>query len=119
MNDTTPDGSTLFSDMKLAWNLLRDPESPKYLLALPLLAGLYFLMPEGFAAWPLATPLDDVAVFYAALKGVLRMAPPHLVAKYTGDPSLNYVDGDYEIVDDVQEKDLDEEIVINPDKHAW
>ncbi len=123
MNETTSSENSggVFGDMRLAWQLMRDPESPFYLKLLPLLAIVYFIAPEYFVAWPLATPIDDVAVFYAALKGIVNLAPPHLVAKYTGDPSLNYVDGEYEMVEDMDsaEKTLNEEIVINPDHHEW
>ena len=119
MNDTTTEGTSIFSDMKLAWQLLRDPESPWYLKAFPMLALLYFFVPEGVIAWPLMTPIDDVAVFYAALKGIVNLAPPHLVSKYTGDPSLNYVDGEYEVIEEDEDKTLDDSIVIDPDKHNW
>ncbi len=123
MDETTStDNGGILSEMRLAWQLMRDPESPFYLKLLPLLAIVYFVAPEYFVAWPLATPIDDVAVFYAALKGIVNLAPPHLVAKYTGDPALNYVDGEYEVVegnDDSAEKTLSEDIIINPDQHDW
>lgn len=123
MNESTSNSNGVFSDMILAVKLLRDPESPMMLKALPLLALLYFVAPEGLFFWPMGTPIDDMAVFYAALRGIVSMAPPHLIAKHTGDASMNYVDGEYETVETVEpisaEKPLSEEIIINPDRHNW
>ena len=118
MNETNNETGGLSNDIKLAWQLLRDPESPMYLMALPILAVAYFFVPEWFVGGPfLATPIDDIAILYAALKGIVALSPPHLVAKYTGDASLNYVDGEYEVIEnDSAEKPAN---APNTDVHKW
>ena len=69
MTDTINENKGVMNDMRLAWQLLRDKESPIYLKLLPLVAGLYFIFPEAFLGGPLLmTPIDDVAVLYARVK---------------------------------------------------
>lgn len=119
MSETNNESGGISNEIKLAWKLLRDPESPIYLMALPILAGLYFIVPEWFVGGPLlVTPIDDVAVLYAALKGIKALAPPHLVAKYTGDTSLNYVDGEYEVIES-DDNSAENSNDSKPDVHKW
>ena len=109
----------ILNDLKLVFNLMRDPQSPKYLKFLPLLGVLYFIFPEGFAAPPfsflLASPIDDVAVFYAIFRAMVNLAPAHLVAKYRDGIEGDVVDAEYRVADE-DDVDIENDIYINPDK---
>ncbi len=145
MSDTIDENKGIMQEALLAWKIIRDSDTPFYLKLLPVAAIAYFFFPEVFVGGPLlVTPIDDVAVMFAAMKGVISLAPADVVAKYTGEQSLNYVDGEYSIIDEVDEaaeapvateavdagaddissdrsaeKPLTEEIIIDPDKHEW
>lgn len=113
------DHKTFLQDLRLALLLMRDADSPTYLKLLPLLAVLYVIFPEGWLGFPLslplATPIDDVAVLYAIVKTMARLAPPDLVAKYNGKRQSSVVEGRYEVLDDEEELDIDSDIYINPE----
>jgi uncharacterized membrane protein YkvA (DUF1232 family) len=123
MNNSADFGS-FWQQLYLAWQLWRDPETPFFLKLLPLGAVLYWLFPlEGMAFPILATPLDDVAVMFVALKTFINLAPPHLVARYTNPDGAQIVEGEYERLDEndpipphKQGLSLEDDIVLNPDK---
>ncbi len=130
MSDLPEENKSIAQELNLAWKLIRDPDTPIYLKLLPVAAAAYFFFPEFFIGGPLlVTPVDDVAVLYAALHGLIGLAPADVVARYTGEGAqLNYVDGEYAVLDedmasdgstDSAEKSLADDIVINPDKHDW
>lgn len=118
-NDPTQAKSFL-RDLRLAMMLMRDAAAPFHLKLLPLFAVLYLIFPEGFAAapfsLPLATPIDDIAVFYAVIKAMVRLAPPELLAKYEGKKSqASVVEGNFEMVEEEDEfDDTANNIFINP-----
>lgn len=111
-NSDSADIGNIWQQLQLVWQLIRDPETPTYLKLLPIGAVIYWIFPlEGLGIPVLATPLDDIAILYAAVRGFINMAPPHLVARYTNQiGATNIVEGEL-----VNDKDLDESIVIDPD----
>jgi hypothetical protein len=106
-----------FDDLRLVFNLIRDPQSPILLKLLPLAGLIYFIAPEWVAfppfSWILASPLDDMAVFYGIFRAMVNLAPAHLIAKYRDGIEADIVDAEYSIADEV---DLENDIYINPDK---
>ena len=74
----------LLRDGKLALRLLRDPRVPIWQKALPLAALLYVLSPIDLAPdfIPVLGQLDDLAVILAAIEGLIRAAPPHVVDEH-------------------------------------
>ncbi len=109
--------TNLFNDLKLVFNLIRDPQSPLLLKLLPLAGIIYFFVPEWIAlppfSWFLVTPLDDVAVFYGIFRAMVNLAPPHLIARYRDGIEGDVVDAEYSVTDNA---DIENDIYINPDK---
>lgn len=115
-NEQKPQTS-FFNDLKLVFNLIRDPQSPILLKLLPLAGIIYFIAPEWVAfppfSWVLASPLDDMAVFYGIFRAMVNLAPPHLIAKYRDGIEADIVDAEYSVTDS---SDIENDIYINPDK---
>jgi len=100
--------SQLLRNGELAWRLLKDPRVSRLSkIALPALAGLYFLSPIDLLpdVFPLLTQVDDIAVLALALKFFIDLAPPAVVAEHLqsmrggGGPGHKTVDADYRVVE--------------------
>ena len=120
-------GNSIWQELILAFHILRDPQTPFYIKMMPMAALLYFLFPEGWIVFPLATPIDDIALAYVALKGLVQLTPPQIVARHKKSLGMDVVEGEYQVVendvadsdaveDSVGDKELDASIVLNPDK---
>lgn len=75
----------LWQQAQLAYYLMRDPDVPIYLKAMPLLALVYVLSPVDFipgAVIPVLGQLDDLTAILVGVKMFVDMAPPHIVARY-------------------------------------
>jgi uncharacterized membrane protein YkvA (DUF1232 family) len=72
---------TLLVRLRLSVRLLRDPEVPLALKALPIAAAIYLASPLDFLpdVVPLLGQLDDVTVLLIGLEAFLKLAPTHLV----------------------------------------
>jgi len=71
-------------DLRLVWQLLRDPRVPIYQKALPGIVLAYLLSPfdliPGFL--PVIGQLDDFALMLLGLKAFTYIAPDDLVTQY-------------------------------------
>ena len=76
----------LFSQVRLAIRLLRDPRVPLLIKALPVLAGLYLISPFDLVpdVLPFLGQLDDLGVILIALEVFLRLCPVEAVAFHRG-----------------------------------
>lgn len=124
------DNHSIWNEVRLAYYILTDPQAPFYIRMMPFAALFYMIIPEGLIAWPLFTPLDDVAVVYLAFKGLIALAPAQLVAKYQKQLGMDILEGDFEVVEnnvvendvaeddvvEVADKELDASIILNPDR---
>ena len=77
---------TLFSELRLAWRLMREPRVPFYAKAVPALAVLYVLSPLDFIpdVLPVVGQLDDLGILILAVKLFLRLCPSS-VTSFHGD----------------------------------
>ena len=116
----------LWEQIKLVWYLVRDPEVPLYLKALPFVGLLYVLFPIDFITdfVPVLGQIDDLMVITIGAKVFIELAPANVVAKYMaqmrGQPVPTIVDStatdvekevkfiEGEIVDDMPEALKDE-----------
>jgi uncharacterized membrane protein YkvA (DUF1232 family) len=77
---------TLFSELRLAWRLMREPRVPVVAKALPVLAVLYVLSPLDFIpdVVPVLGQLDDLGILILSLKLFLRLCPSSIAAFHSG-----------------------------------
>lgn len=115
----------LIQQLYLAWRLVRDPRTPTWLKLLPGIGLIYVIFPEGFMGLPLLlTPIDDIVVMIGAIKGFIGLAPPYLVELYKMEMGLggrdsaeaNIIEGEIISSRTVNEKELHETIILNPDR---
>lgn len=120
----------MFRKVRLAFYLLKDPDVPIYLKAIPFTAVAYWLFPfEGVVNPFLLTPVDDIALLAVCITTFLQLAPQHVVEKYEakmagrpisaeGTTQANVVDGEWEMLEEGGNAidPLDEIIILNPDK---
>jgi uncharacterized membrane protein YkvA (DUF1232 family) len=73
---------TLFSHVRLAFRLIREPRVALLTKALPFVAALYVVSPLDFVpdVVPLLGQLDDLGIVLIALEGFLRLCPAEIVA---------------------------------------
>ena len=73
--------TALFSELRLAWRLLKEPRVPMFVKAVPALALAYVLSPIDFVpdVLPFLGQLDDIGILVVALKAFLKVCPsqPH------------------------------------------
>ncbi|MGB1250624.1 MAG: hypothetical protein ACPG8W_08445 [Candidatus Promineifilaceae bacterium] len=111
--------TSVWKELILAYHILRDPNTPFYIKMMPLAAVFYCFFPEGAFAFPLLTPIDDLAIFYVALKGFIHLTPPQIVTKHQKTLGMDVLEGEYQVVENnMPEKELDASIVLNPDRMA-
>lgn len=69
---------------RLAWYLIRSPEVPLYLKALPVLAIIYVLVPTDIIpdVFPVIGQLDDITALLVGAKVFIELAPQDVVAQY-------------------------------------
>jgi uncharacterized membrane protein YkvA (DUF1232 family) len=83
-----------WQELRLVWQLLRDPRVPKYLKALPAIVLAYLLSPfdliPGFL--PVIGQLDDFAFLLMALKVFTYLAPSDLVGQHKRKMNLDRVE---------------------------
>jgi uncharacterized membrane protein YkvA (DUF1232 family) len=74
----------LWHQVRLVWYLVRDPDVPFYLKALPLAAVLYVLIPTDLIpdVLPGLGQLDDITALVLGGKIFIELAPPHVVSRY-------------------------------------
>jgi len=74
----------LWRDVRLAWNLARDPRVPFRTKAIPLLAVAYIVSPfdivPGFI--PLVGQLDDFAILLLGIRAFIHFAPQPVVQEH-------------------------------------
>ena len=77
---------TLFTELRLAWRLMREPRAPLFAKALPALAVLYVLSPLDFVpdVLPVLGQMDDLWILVLSVKLFLRMCPS-AVASFHAD----------------------------------
>jgi len=77
---------TLFSELRLAWRLMREPRVPLFAKAVPALAVLYVLSPLDFIpdVVPVLGQLDDLGILIVSVKLFLRLCPAPISA-FHGD----------------------------------
>jgi uncharacterized membrane protein YkvA (DUF1232 family) len=94
---------------RLVFHLMRDPEVPVYLKALPFLGVLYLILPIDLLPDVVLGlgQLDDLTVLLIGSKIFIELAPPHIVAKHRR--AIRAGDGIYDL------DDVDEAIVIEGD----
>lgn len=73
---------TLFSHLRLAVRLIREPAVPRHIKSVPFLALVYLLSPIDILpdVLPALGQLDDLGLIVLALELFLRWAPPDAVA---------------------------------------
>jgi uncharacterized membrane protein YkvA (DUF1232 family) len=73
---------TLFSRLRLAVRLVREPRVPFLIEALPVLVALYVLSPIDLVPdiFPLLGQLDDLTLVVVTIGTFLRLCPPEPVA---------------------------------------
>lgn len=101
----------LWQQAQLAYYLMRDPDVPIYLKAMPLLALVYVLSPVDFipgAVIPVLGQLDDLTAILVGVKMFIDMAPPHIVARYQDQLTA----GRLQLVEKSPD-DLDKAIIID------
>jgi len=71
----------LFSNARLAWRLLREPEVPVWVKALPLAALIYLVSPIDIIpdVLPFVGEIDDLAVVLLALQAFVFLCPSRAV----------------------------------------
>ena len=74
----------LWHQVRLVWYLVRDPDVPFYLKALPLAAVLYLLISTDLVpdVFPVLGQLDDITALVVGGKIFIELAPPHVVSRY-------------------------------------
>ena len=74
----------LVQQIKLVYYLVRDPDVPIYLKALPFLGLLYVLFPIDIITdfIPVLGQVDDLMILTIGAKVFIEMAPAHVVAKH-------------------------------------
>src|SRR6266436_4665058 len=77
---------TLFSHVRLALRLMREPGVPLVTKALPLLTAIYVISPLDLVpdVIPVLGQLDDLGIVLIALEVFLRLCPPAAVAFHRG-----------------------------------
>lgn len=83
-----------WQELRLVWQLIRDPRVPLYQKALPAVVLIYLLSPfdliPGFL--PVIGQLDDLALMLLGLKAFTYIAPEHLVSQYKQEMGLERVE---------------------------
>jgi uncharacterized membrane protein YkvA (DUF1232 family) len=69
--------SGLFSELRLAWRLMKEPRVPAFVKALPVLALGYVLSPLDFIpdVMPFLGQIDDIGIMVLSLKIFLKLCP--------------------------------------------
>jgi uncharacterized membrane protein YkvA (DUF1232 family) len=100
---------TMYATLRLAARLLRDPQVPAWLKALPILGFVYVLSPLDVVPdfFPVIGQMDDIAVVMLAVGALKRFAPSRVVAHHeaqiaqglpyspTRSASADYIDADF------------------------
>ena len=75
----------LFSDVRLAWRLMREPRVTAVAKAIPALAALYVVSPLDFVPdmLPVLGQLDDLGILILSVKLFLRLCPQAPAAFHT------------------------------------
>jgi uncharacterized membrane protein YkvA (DUF1232 family) len=78
---------TLFSHVRLAVRLIREPGVPLVAKALPLLTAFYVISPLDLVPdfVPVLGQLDDLGIILIGLEAFLRVCPPAAVAFHRGE----------------------------------
>ena len=78
--------ATLFSELRLAWRLMREPRVALVAKAVPALAALYVVSPLDFIpdVLPVIGQVDDLGILILSVKLFLRLVPPAIKAFHAG-----------------------------------
>jgi uncharacterized membrane protein YkvA (DUF1232 family) len=90
----------IIKNARLVWRLLRDPDVPSSLKAIPPASLLYLLFPFDFLP-DLALglgQLDDIAIILLGLKLFIELCPQDIVRRHLRE--MSSVSGSYRVVDD-------------------
>ena len=70
--------ATLFSELRLAWRLMREPRVALVAKAVPALAALYVMSPLDFIpdVLPVIGQIDDLGILILSVKLFLKLVPP-------------------------------------------
>ena len=73
---------SVYGTARLALRLLRDPQVPALLKAVPIAGVVYVLSPLDFVPdiFPIVGQMDDLAIIMMAVEVFKRFAPSHVVA---------------------------------------
>ncbi len=92
MNDSAISGAKtdpgflreVWHQIRMVFKLLRDPDVPFYLKALPFMAGLYLIFPFDFIPdfIPGLGQLDDITILLVGAKVFIELAPPAVVTRH-------------------------------------
>jgi uncharacterized membrane protein YkvA (DUF1232 family) len=107
----------VWQQIRLVFRLLRDPEVPLYLKIVPFLGLLYLLVPVDLIPdFVLGVgQIDDMMALIVGAKVFIELAPPHIVARHLHELSIQ--DGYGSVIEGevVEDDELDDKIVIDPD----
>ena len=100
----------IFSQLRLVWRLLNDPDVPIWVKLVPPLAILYIISPIDIVPDPVLGlgQLDDLAVLLLGLKVFVQMSPRGVVQRHRDElegrmppvPEGDVVDASYRVIDD-------------------
>ena len=107
----------IWQQIRLVYNLIRDPEVPFYLKLIPFTAVIYLLWPIDLITdlAPVLGQLDDLTALLVTSKVFVELAPQHVVAKHLD--AIREKDG-YEtltVKQDNSDEKLEDAIVIDGD----
>jgi uncharacterized membrane protein YkvA (DUF1232 family) len=102
-----------WQQLRLVYRLLRDPEVPVFLKAIPFISVVYFLVPTDVLPDIMVGlgQLDDLTVMFFGAKFFIDLAPVHLVTKHLDE--IRAEDG-YGAVSDVDDS-IEGKIIIDGD----
>jgi uncharacterized membrane protein YkvA (DUF1232 family) len=100
----------IFSQLRLVWRLLNDPDVPIWVKLVPPLAILYIISPIDIVPDPVLGlgQLDDLAVILLGLKVFVELSPRGVVQRHREElerrmppaPEGEVVDASYRVIDD-------------------
>ncbi len=100
----------IFSQIRLVWRLLNDPDVPLWVKLVPPLAILYIISPIDILPDPVLGlgQLDDLAVILLGLKVFVELSPRGVVQRHREElekgmspaPEGEIVDASYRVIDD-------------------
>ena len=93
------------NNLRLAWQLERDPQVPLWVKLIPAAAMAYIVLPFDFIPDWLLGPgqLDDLGLFLLSLRLLIDMSPPQVVQRHLS--RMSSVEGTYRVVEEERPAD--------------